>query len=124
MRIHLGPTACAYAKLNEYFGKLQSSKIESAQSQGDFGGDLSVREGLQAKKQRPQSKMGSVGAAISGMEDMIQNTLLRAAIQFPDVLGGGNDLWNLRDIGKLYNLEIRLEDSRGEKKTWNAGKCS
>ena len=42
----LVPTAFAYAKSNEYFGKLQNSKIEVLQAQGDFGGDLSVRKVL------------------------------------------------------------------------------
>ena len=34
----LVPTACAYAKLGEYFGKLRGSVIEVPQAQGDFGG--------------------------------------------------------------------------------------
>ena len=33
----LVPTSCAYTKLNEYFGKLRGSKIESLQVQGDYG---------------------------------------------------------------------------------------
>ena len=39
---HLGfslvPTAFAYAKLDEYFGKLQKAEIEALQMQGGFGG--------------------------------------------------------------------------------------
>ena len=42
--IPLVPTDCAYARLNEYLGKLRGSKIEVAQRQGHFGGNLSVRE--------------------------------------------------------------------------------
>ena len=33
----LAPTACAYAKLNEYFAKLQNAKIAALQAQGAFG---------------------------------------------------------------------------------------
>ena len=42
-------TSCAYTKLNDYFGKLQNSKIEVLEAQGDFGGDLSARNFLRAK---------------------------------------------------------------------------
>ena len=45
----LVPTDCAHAKLHEYFGKLQNSKIEALQAQGDFGGNLSARGVLRAK---------------------------------------------------------------------------
>ena len=33
----LVPTACAYAKLGEYFGKLRKAEIEAHQLKGDFG---------------------------------------------------------------------------------------
>ena len=45
----LGPTACAYSKLNEYFAKLRGLEIEVLQVQGDFGVDLSVRKVLRTK---------------------------------------------------------------------------
>ena len=40
----LVPTACAYAKSAEYFGKLRKSEIEALQMQGYFGGNLAVRK--------------------------------------------------------------------------------
>ena len=54
----LVPTACAYAKLSEYFGKLRGFGIEVPKAQGDFGWNLSVRGFLRAKHHRLQSKMG------------------------------------------------------------------
>ena len=46
----LVPTACAYAKLNEYFGKLQNSKIEVSQTQGDFLGKFICSHGFTGEK--------------------------------------------------------------------------
>ena len=61
----LAPTDCAYAKLNEYFGKLRGAVTEVLQSMGDFGGKLSVREVSRPKEQRIRSKMESSKTAIS-----------------------------------------------------------
>ena len=36
--LHLVPTACAYAKLNDYFRKMQKGQIEVLKAQGDCGG--------------------------------------------------------------------------------------
>ena len=40
----LVPTSCDYAKLDDYFGKMQKSEIEAMQAQGDFGDHLEVRK--------------------------------------------------------------------------------
>ena len=63
----LVPTACGYAKLNEYFGKLRDVKIEVLQLQGDFGGDLSVRKVSRPNRQRVKSTMGISKSVISEM---------------------------------------------------------
>ena len=84
----LAPTSCAYTKLNEYFGKLRGLGIEDLQVQGDFGGNLSVREVLRKKHQRLPSKMKRRKTAISDMGDMIRNTLLRVVNAISDCSGG------------------------------------
>ena len=40
----LVPTARAYSKLDEDFGKLRKSEIGTMQIQGDFGGNSAVRK--------------------------------------------------------------------------------
>ena len=61
----LVPNACDYAKLNEYFEKLQNSKIEVLQAQGDFGGNLSARKVFRAKttiaRQNGKSRIDNFG---------------------------------------------------------------
>ena len=46
----LVPTACSYAKLNGYFGKLRSSEIEVLQAKGDFGGEFISAESYTGEK--------------------------------------------------------------------------
>ena len=41
---HLAPTACAYAKLDGYSGKLRKAEIGALQMQGDFWGNSAVRK--------------------------------------------------------------------------------
>ena len=47
---HLAPTACAYSKLDEYFGKLRKAEIEALQTQGDFGVKSAVRKVAETEK--------------------------------------------------------------------------
>ena len=54
----LVPTARDYEKLDEYFGKLQKSEIETPQAQGDFADHLEVRKVNKTKNRRLESKMG------------------------------------------------------------------
>ena len=72
-------TACDYTKLDEYFGELRKAEIEVMQTQGDFVGNLAVREVARTKNQRLMSKMGQSEAIISDMKDTIRNSLLRLA---------------------------------------------
>ena len=62
----LVPTASSYAKLNEYCGELQNSKIEVLHAKGDFGRNLSVRKVVRAKRNDCEIKWGSE-TAISEM---------------------------------------------------------
>ena len=48
----LVPTACAYAKSNEYFGKLRGLAIEGLQLQGDFVKNLPVLKFLRNRQHR------------------------------------------------------------------------
>ena len=45
----LGPTACGYDKLGEYFWKLQTAEIDALWMRGDFGENSAVREVAQSK---------------------------------------------------------------------------
>ena len=47
----LVPTARAYSKLNEYFGKLQCSEIEVSQAQGEFGGKFNSSRSFTSEKE-------------------------------------------------------------------------
>ena len=45
----LFPTACAYAKLAEYFGKLRNAEITALRMQWDFGEHLEVGKFAKSK---------------------------------------------------------------------------
>ena len=47
----LVPNAFDYAKLNGYFGKLRSSKIEVLQAQGDFSGGFISPESFKKEQE-------------------------------------------------------------------------
>ena len=57
--IPLAPTACAYAKLNDYFWEMQKDRIEVPQTHGDFGGHLEVRKVTKGKSQKLQGGVGN-----------------------------------------------------------------
>ena len=72
----LVPTACAYTKLNEYFGKLRSPEIEAPQLQGDFGGILAVQKVIRAQSGDCKVKW-KVSIRRFLKWDMVRNTLFR-----------------------------------------------
>ena len=81
--ISSGSTASAYTKLDEYVGNLQKSEIEALQNQGDFCGNLAVRQVAKSKNRRLMSKMGKPEAIISDMEDAISKfTIARGEYDF------------------------------------------
>ena len=45
----LAPTACAYNILDGYLWKLRKAEIEVMQTQGDFGGNLAVKQVVKPK---------------------------------------------------------------------------
>ena len=96
----LAPTACAYSKLNGYFGKLRGLEIEVLQARGDFGGNVSVRGVLRAKKKRPRRKMRSSKSAILEMGDMIRDTIFRSVSTISGCSGVAENMGNLREIEK------------------------
>ena len=75
----LVPTACDYAKQDDYFGKFQKSQISALQAQGNFGGHLEFRKVAKSKSQRLESKMGKFKTIIQDMEETIRNTFARFA---------------------------------------------
>ena len=55
----LVPTACDYAKLDGYFGKLRKSEIEVVQTQWYFGENLAVRMVAETKIKDCWAKWGN-----------------------------------------------------------------
>ena len=111
----LVPTACAYAKLNEYFAKLRGLEIEVPQVHCDTVGNLSAQKVGWEKQQRMKSKMGSSKNGDFGNGDMIQKTIARLINTISGYSGGRGYLGNLRGIGNLYNLESNIGNLKGEK---------
>ena len=98
----LVPTACDCAKLDGYFGKLRGFQIEARKVKGEFSGNLSVREVLRAKHHRFRRKWGfQNGDFRNGRYD----TLLRVVNIIAGCSAERGNMGNLREIGKLYNLE-------------------
>ena len=95
----LVPTACAYAKLNEYFGKLRGGEIEVLQAKSDFGENLSVRKVSAAESTKCKVKWRGPKTAIPEMKEMPQNPLLRVANTFAGCYEGGDNTGKLREIG-------------------------
>ena len=83
----LVPTACSYAKLDEYFGKFWKAEIEVMQTQGDCGEHLEVGEVAKSKNRRLMSKMGNSKAIGADVEDAIRNTFSKWRTLFLDVRG-------------------------------------
>ena len=50
-------TACSYAKLNDYFRKIQKGQIEISQVQGDFGDHLEVRKVTKGESRKLQGQV-------------------------------------------------------------------
>ena len=105
----LVPTASAYSKLNEYFGKLQIRKLRYCKRKG-ISAKICQYESFTGNKQRLQSKMGSSKAIIPDMTGAIQNSLLRSANTISGCSGAENDMWDLSEIEKLYNSEEDFEE--------------
>ena len=76
---HLVPTACSYAKLDEYFGKLRNAEIGAAQMQRDLGENSAVGNVVQTKIKKWAIEMGKSKAIIPDMKDTRRNSLLRVA---------------------------------------------
>ena len=86
----LSPTACAYAKLNEYFGKLREAKIEVLQARGDFGDNLPLRQVLRSGNNEWGVKRGGFATLISEMKEMAQDTLLPVCKYYFGLFCGAN----------------------------------
>ena len=98
----LVPTACAYTKLDGYFGKLQKAQIEVLQMQGGCGENLAVRKVMESKNRRLMIKMGKYKAIISDMEDTIRNSLLRGANTIAGWPGNKIDFGNSKEIENCF----------------------
>ena len=98
-------TACAYAKLGEYLGKLQKSQILALGAHGDFGDHLEVRQMTQSKSQGLESKMRKSKTIIFDTKETIQNTFARI-VNVPSGSGMGKiPVGKLMDVERLYHLE-------------------
>ena len=74
----LVPTACAYAKLGDYFRKMQKRQIEAPQAQGDFSETQDARKVTKSKQKRERNRMEKFTDIISDLGNLIQNSLTRA----------------------------------------------
>ena len=92
----LVPTACDYAKLDEYFGKLRNAKIAALQAHGDFGNHLEARKVTKTKNRRLESKMEKSKAIVSAMKDTMQILLRKWRTIFPEFEFANNDIGRLR----------------------------
>ena len=54
----LVPNACAYAKLDDYFRKMQKNQVEVLQTQADFSEMQEVRKVSKSKQNRVRNRMG------------------------------------------------------------------
>ena len=54
----LVPTACAYAKLGDYFRQMQTQQIEVLQTQADFSETQQVRKVSKSKQNRERNRIG------------------------------------------------------------------
>ena len=107
----LVPTACAYAKLNEYIGKLRGLRIGVLQVQGDFlGGILPIREVLRTKHRRLRSKMGSFENDDfgNGRHDS-EYAFWSCNYHFGLYRGGREYMGNLRGVGNYTIYRVTLE---------------
>ena len=72
----LVPTAGAYAKLDDYFGKCENRKLMSGMCRGGFRGPFGISESEQNRKSTFREEMGKSEAIISDMKDTTQNTFV------------------------------------------------
>ena len=112
----LVPTACDYAKLSEYFGKLRGLDIEALQVQGDSVGGLSVRAVLRANHHRLGSKMEISKTAISDMVGKARDTLFRVVNTISGCSGERRNMGNLREIGNSTIQRVTLEIRKKKRK--------
>ena len=89
----LVPNACAYAKLDDYFRKMQKGQMEVLQTQADFGGIQEVRKVPKSKQNRVGDRMGKFTNTISDLEDLIQSSLTRAV----RMISGSNEISDLEN---------------------------
>ena len=80
---HLSPTAFSYATLGEYFGKLQNSKIEVLQAQGDFGRNFPVRNVSREKSNDCKVKWKPRSDNFRNGRHGAEYTLTRGKYDFP-----------------------------------------
>ena len=116
------PTACACAKLDEYFGELRKAEIEALQTQGDFGGEIWRLGRLWRPKSKIGGKMGKFKAVIPGMKDTVRNSLLQVAKTISGCVGCKNDFGNLKEIGKLFHREGDFGNMQSSEATWEISK--
>ena len=73
----LVPTACACAKLDEYFGKIAECKNYGHAGAGRFRGPFGSEKGYQNQKSKIREQNGEIQSDFSDMGDTIQNTFAK-----------------------------------------------
>ena len=90
----LAQNACAYAKLDDYFRKMQKHQIEVLQTQGDFSETQEVRKVSKSKQNRERNRMEKFTNIISDLKKF--NSKLAYA-------SSTNDFETGRSFGKKKN---------------------
>ena len=98
----LVPTAFAYAKLDECFGKLQKSLMEALQLQGDFADHLEVRKATKTKNRRLRSQMGNSKRLFLTRGIQFEILFARVANALSGSDGAKLEVGELRDVGDYF----------------------
>ena len=101
----LVPNACAYAKLEQYFRKMQAREIEVLQTQGDFMESQEVRKVSKSKQNRLGNRMENFTKIVTDLEDSVQNSLSKAARVILGPIEETTMLGKLREVGKILIWE-------------------
>ena len=103
----LVPNACAYAKLDDYFRKMQKNQIEVLHTQADFLEVHEVRKVSKSKQNRERNRIEKFTNLICDSEDLIQNSLTRAVrmISGPSEI---SEFEKLKEVEKLLQREEQL----------------
>ena len=109
----LAPTACDYAKLDGYFGKLRNAEISALQMQGYFGEYLDLRKVAKSKpkinEQNGKSPIDCFGRERRNSKHFCENGERAFGMR-----GSRDDVGELKAIERLFQLQGDFGSARKE----------